>query len=419
MKLFLKNIGKIENATIELNGITVIAGENNTGKSTIGKTLFAVFNSFYDIESKIERERENYIERFIYRNSNYDMFSNNSRLLKENFIDEIIEKLNPEKISSISEDTIKDTICKNIGEELDESLDILVDEISKKVKEVFGISHLEFLKEILKNNLLTEFSYQIGNIFSNEDSEIILTIKGREINIKIKDDKFFSVENDISLGTEVIYIDNPFIIDDIDRHFFPRYNRNIPRKHSGFLLEKLQRENSENNIINEIIAQKIFEKIFSKINLGNFVTIGSRLKYKKNNSEKTLNIENLSTGIKAFMIIKTLLFNGNISENGTIVLDEPEVHLHPEWQLIFAELIVLLQKEFNMHILLTTHSPYFLNAIEVYSAKYEIKEKCKYYLAENDGNFSKFKDVTNYTELIYKKLARPFQELENEGSRYE
>lgn len=417
MKLFLKNIGKIENATIELNGITVIAGENNTGKSTVGKTLFAVFNSFYDIESKIEKERENYIERYIFRNSNYDMFSNNSSLLKENFIDEVIEELDPEKISSISEDTIKDAICKNIGEELNESLDNLVDEISKKVKEAFKISHLDFLKKILDSNLNTEFDNQICNIFSDLDSEITLTIKERDINIKIIDDEVVTVENKIPLRTEIIYIDNPFIIDDIDRRFFPRYNRNIPRKHSVFLLEKLQRENSENNIINEIMVQKIFEKIFCKINLGNFVTIGSRLKYKKNNSEKTLNIENLSTGIKAFMIIKTLLFNGNISENGTIVLDEPEVHLHPEWQLIFAELIVLLQKEFGLHILLTTHSPYFLNAIEVYSAKYGIKEKCKFYLSENDGDLSKFKDVTDDLSPIYRKLSMPLQVLEDEENK--
>lgn len=33
MKLSLKNIGKIEDASIEINGITSIAGENNTGKS--------------------------------------------------------------------------------------------------------------------------------------------------------------------------------------------------------------------------------------------------------------------------------------------------------------------------------------------------------------------------------------------------
>lgn len=39
MKLTLKNIGKIGTASVEINGITVIAGENNTGKSTVGRAL--------------------------------------------------------------------------------------------------------------------------------------------------------------------------------------------------------------------------------------------------------------------------------------------------------------------------------------------------------------------------------------------
>ena len=108
-----------------------------------------------------------------------------------------------------------------------------------------------------------------------------------------------------------------------------------------------------------------------------------------------------------------LLQNGTLEENGTIILDEPEIHLHPEWQLLFAELIVLLQKEFGMHILLTTHSPYFLNAIEVFSEKYKIDDKCKYYIAENFGNSSIITDVTGNTREIYKKLARPIQDLEN------
>lgn len=34
MKLTLKNIGKIESAEVKLNGITVIAGENDTGTKT-------------------------------------------------------------------------------------------------------------------------------------------------------------------------------------------------------------------------------------------------------------------------------------------------------------------------------------------------------------------------------------------------
>lgn len=71
MKLSLKNIGKIETASVEINGITVIAGENNTGKSTVGRALFAVFNSFYNIQKQIESERVQNIENLIdmmYRN---------------------------------------------------------------------------------------------------------------------------------------------------------------------------------------------------------------------------------------------------------------------------------------------------------------------------------------------------------------
>lgn len=65
MILSLKNIGKVESAKVELNGITVIAGENDTGKSTIGKALYSIFNGFYKIESKIRDEREDNIERLL------------------------------------------------------------------------------------------------------------------------------------------------------------------------------------------------------------------------------------------------------------------------------------------------------------------------------------------------------------------
>lgn len=53
MELSIKNIGKIANADIKLNGITVVAGENNTGKSTIGKVLYSYFSSCYNLDSQI------------------------------------------------------------------------------------------------------------------------------------------------------------------------------------------------------------------------------------------------------------------------------------------------------------------------------------------------------------------------------
>ena len=67
MKLTLKNIGKIGTASVEINGITVIAGENNTGKSTVGRALFAVFNSFCNVQKQIENERVDSVENLLDR----------------------------------------------------------------------------------------------------------------------------------------------------------------------------------------------------------------------------------------------------------------------------------------------------------------------------------------------------------------
>ena len=74
---------------------------------------------------------------------------------------------------------------------------------------------------------------------------------------------------------------------------------------------------------------------------------------------------------------------------------------------------MLLQKAFDLHVLLTTHSPYFIQAIEVYSHAHGIEERCRYYQAEQDGKMAEMHDVTNSIECIYKKLAEPFQILEN------
>ena len=93
-------------------------------------------------------------------------------------------------------------------------------------------------------------------------------------------------------------------------------------------------------------------------------------------------IGNLSTGVKSFAVLLRLLDNGYINENSCIILDEPEVHLHPKWQLKYAELLVMLQEQLDLHVLINSHSPYFISAIEEYSKEYNIQDKCNYYLAE-------------------------------------
>ncbi|WP_424899728.1 AAA family ATPase [Acinetobacter johnsonii] len=43
MRLTVRNIGKIKDTVIEFSNLTIISGENDVGKSTIGKLLLLLF----------------------------------------------------------------------------------------------------------------------------------------------------------------------------------------------------------------------------------------------------------------------------------------------------------------------------------------------------------------------------------------
>ena len=409
MKLSIRNVGKLKEADVEINGITVITGENDTGKSTVGKVLWSVFNGFYEIDEKVYNEKVSELEKIIdeiikenvYKNlstdynSFFEIFNSTGEKIAIEFLKEN---------KDYSEDEIK-IIINNYKKDLKiENISNFVQEINETLK----ISDKEIIKVIVSRVMNKEFHNQINAIFSKEKmniGEINLKIKDKEIDLKIENNEISDVQNYFLINKETMYIDNPFILDSYD---FDDEN------HQTHLATNVFSEN-ENSVISEIKIKKKLNNIYQKLNSvlsGEILeNKNSKFVYRKNGED--IDLKNLSTGLKTFAIIKMLLQNGTLEENGTIILDEPEIHLHPEWQLKFAELIVLLQKEFGMHILLTTHSPYFLNAIEVFSERHKINDKCKYYVAENEGNSSIIKDVTGNTREIYRKLARPIQDLEN------
>lgn len=65
MKLHIEHLTKVEKADIEHNGITLIAGENNTGKSSVGKALYCIFSSFYNFHEQIKKEKADALEIFV------------------------------------------------------------------------------------------------------------------------------------------------------------------------------------------------------------------------------------------------------------------------------------------------------------------------------------------------------------------
>ncbi len=419
MRIELENVGKIGRARIELDGVTVIAGENSTGKSTVGKMLFSVFKAFYKVEKHIREERADAI---------YNVFKKGSivslrRSLKTPVFDVIYEMIdepdayrgNEDKIVEKLEVYHKELFSLPLNKGQGEDLEVK----AKKINEYLYMEDEELIKLILKKSLGAEFGEKIGHLnFPEEESHISINIRDDAVDFQVLADGEIEIRHFISLIKEIIYIDDPFVVDDLYRNNLRPFDT---LRHRYDLQRKLGRDRDalEWNMLEELSAQKKMRKILNAMQGvcdGEILaeTYGSYV-YQSEELRDSLEMGNLSTGMKNFVILKQLLQNGSIDENGIVILDEPEIHLHPEWQLKFAEIIVLLQIEFGVHVLLNTHSPYFLNAIEVYTNKYGIGDKCRYYLAEEKDGRVGMEDVTNEVERIYAKLARPLQDLENMG----
>ena len=418
MKLSIRNVGKLKEADVEINGITVIAGENNTGKSTIGKVLFSIFQSLYKLDDQIIREKRNTIKHnleLLYVHATGSFFNNVE--FKE-IIDEILIEGSKYDI-----EILKNKILEFISNNSEKTKNEIPEEPVKRIFDLLKIPKKSFVLAILNRNFSNEFNNQITNIYTELVGNIKLKIQDKESFLSIENNIIKEIKNEHFLNTEIVYIDDPFILDDLTDELFVRNaikntDYNTIYNHKNYLKYKLIQK--KGSLVDEIILNSKLEKFYLKLNelfegdiilsnRGNYV-------YRRKNKGNELN---LSAGLKSFAVLKMLFINNTLQENGTIILDEPEIHLHPEWQIKFAELIVLLQKEFKMHILLTTHSPYFLKAVQVYSKKYKISNKCKYYMSELDGEQAILVDKTNKTDDLFFKLAISFENLMNEEELYE
>lgn len=410
MQLKINNIGKIKSATFEFNGITVIAGNNNTGKSTVGKVLFALFSKFNNINKSIEQYKNEAIIARVFKALSLYQSDEKSilSLLDSPYILDMFKR--DKRKTCYTPEDIEEWL--NLFSQTDKLKLTL-----KDIKEIFDSSSEEINKlaiNRIKAEIVTKyfndiFDNQINNMTNIDPALVNLSIKDNDIKVEFIENECCFVEDNIKLINKAIYVDDPYIIDSP----LDTYHRNLKgRNEINNCLNKLLHSKENNEIIEQILAKDKYKEIEEKINL----VINGQLipnkdgNYTLENKEypNGINVSNLSTGLKSFLIIKKLITDNLIINRDILILDEPEIHLHPEWQIVYAELLVLLQKYFDLTILLTTHSPFFLRAIEVFSRKYYLNDKCKYYLAsENEHLQVTFEEVKD-TSLIYDKMAKAF-----------
>lgn len=422
MKLVIENIGKIKKAEFDFRGITVIAGNNNTGKSTVGKVLYSFFNSLQNVSEKVENQR--YEERCdaLQAYMTNEIYSSFEPSDESNRIRRIFSALKfkiPEDLDLRDKSEVKKWVAsalKKRGIKLsDRSAGF--SKLWKQFENIDKIDDKDIISVLVERYYKDVFHNQINSLFVDAAGKVRLDIQSKEFILEFKHNKVTSQNIPFDIRNRAIFIQSPDIIDALgEKNSFANgfvaelmngLNEQlilslIKRTRKNAIAETQFREKMTNitALLNEVIPGE-----FDKKSSGNVV-------YNEKEFEEPLSVINLSTGLKSFALLQLLLDNSALGDKDVLILDEPEVNLHPGWQLKYAELIVLLERAFNLTVLLTTHSPYFLRAIEMYSRKYGITNDCDYYLASLTGNNeAEFFHVNDQLNRIYREMAEPFEVL--------
>ncbi|WP_295861876.1 AAA family ATPase [uncultured Fibrobacter sp.] len=419
MELSIENFAKIKSAKIKLDGITAIAGLNDTGKSTVGKILYGIFSAVANIDKSVVQAKKRKIQREIVSLLHQNNLNSNGSISQSafrytlDFIDELVASENKnDSVDSYLHDLEKRQ--KEFEITFNEDLK---SQITESIKKVLTIPDEKVAQSVVSLAFQKIFNERINNI-DNPDADAIvgLLVKNKYVELVFKDDSLESMRREISLINSATYIDNPFVLDRLNQLTIYEnrespWVRDLTNKLRSLNEEELNKA-IEDEALSRIIVNEGLQKILDeldKIAPGSIDNTHDGYLYRRKKSGKALSVNSLSTGLKAFAIIKQLLLNQGLKERDVLVLDEPEVHLHPEWQLKYAEIIVLLQKTFNLTIVVTTHSSHFLEALDLYSKIHKTSDVCSYYFAScaQDSDLVSFENVTGQLEKIYSNLVQP------------
>jgi energy-coupling factor transporter ATP-binding protein EcfA2 len=387
----------VNKADLIIDGITLVAGENGCGKSSISKLLYFLYKTASNYDFLVKKK----------------LFSSLQDILR--FLDIVQQELT----INLKDRNLRDEYRREISE-LKRGLygtEFLEDELNNwirvvdKIEQIYTSSDLKtinptiigksvrlkyIIRDILKiENTDDEFLESFPKIkilIEKRFKDAINKIKLRPTSLFIEELKSIFSDGDLPKKFEVlefdelivalnksnlsipysiqnaIYIDTPMMISVEDSHNEHWSDLN------ELLLEKGNKSNKFSNVIsNEIIQGDVVveEGIYS----------ADDFKFKRNDGS-VFNLLDVATGIKSFSILQLLLKNGILTDKTLLIIDEPESNLHPQWIIEYARIIVMLNKELGVKFFLASHNPDMVSAIRYISEKEGILERVNFYLAE-------------------------------------
>ena len=422
----IENYHAIGHADIEIEGITVIAGGNGCGKSTLSRWLYYLIQTIVKYDHYLFADFRKEIAVAL---ENLSSLTNAWDLPDTEGYGDILAKATA-LISVTQDDDIEnitiyynkgvEAFCnllqKFLGEETDVNskkriLKVLEVESEMKplprFKEISLANFQESLHKYYELKARKDISLiwnNITNIYREKDAHPT-AIQFSEDDVQMLKDKVGTLFD----LTNSLYIDTPIIssMENPRKYYWRELKHNMLYPKEGFKLSDKERG---------------LLKIIEGMTEGTFVvdnTFGSELIYKGGNGVQ-VKLDKVASGFKPFAYMQRLIENGWLDGKTLLEIDEPETNLHPQWIVEFAHLLVIVNKILGTKIMIASHNPDMVSAIRYIAEKEGLLDKTHFYLAEQREGTELFdyKDLGNDIDPVFESFNKSYETLQKYAENY-
>lgn len=376
MMLGMSGVGIIPETDIRINGLTVISGLNGTGKSTILKTLYVLLEPSRDLDSKIRDDSRSNIMQLLMK-----YLPSSNPVAGDDQLGSIVARLDGvrDRMTPYDRDLLA-SVAENIrgGNR---------DRFHAKAVE------LEIGREFGSTGQFMSKTHDVGG------ARVRLSYAGTDRGLTVNDGDVSWDGPYADLPTP-IYYDDPFVMEDAGPVTNGNHRSTLTR-----MLHTMRDTGVTRGILDDARGDR-FGRAVGRIVPGRFSLEMEGLQYTDEKGVK-LDCRNLATGMKVFSILKILVSKGHVNENTVLLLDEPEIHLHPQWINELAAIICILVKDIGARVVMTTHNPQLLMALEGYGRDCGITMDC--YNLSLEGEDVRVEDVTGDMGPVYRSMSAPIR----------
>jgi predicted ATPase len=389
MKIELKNIGTVKHAEIDLDkNLLIFCGPNNSGKTYVAYTLYGVYKTVPDnLNNTIELKHER--TSVIGVITKYE-FSLSPQLVRNNFIERAAAACgNLEKIFASNQYFFSESIITINKGMTDEDIN---EEIKKRFIDNKPYSSRDGNYQICKQTGTNTISIKVIN---NR------LIKERVDNFRPLID-IDEINKDCNLIIKQLFFDNTYIFP-AERIAINIFSKEVYLNRAGLLdtpattksryslpiaaslrvaedLSFLEKTQSDYATIAKLIEDKIL--------LGSItVSPYGEMQFNPHKADiKGISI-NLSGSMVKSLSSLVFYFRHLAIKGDFIIIDEPELNLHPDNQIIMARILARIVNE-GFKVLISTHSDYIIselnNLVRLHSEKKRAQEIMQKYGYTND-----------------------------------